>query len=172
MANNLNGQNIKGRLDIFEASATYTRPLNTTAYAADDAVSDSSAVSAASNLVFAAAASENGGSIRLDYASITSDQATTAPSLDLWLYDTAPTVQADNAAFTLSDSENDDVQAIISVISSFSTNNNWRLERRSLNTIINLGANTTNLFGQLKIGGAYTPTSGEVFNIILRGTYL
>lgn len=172
MSNTFSGQNIKGRLDIFEATASFARPANTTAYASGDSVSDNTSAGSATNFEFTGAALGNGESFRLDYVSLTSDNAVTGVPFELWLYSANPTALADNAAFTISDAENDTVLSVISISTAFSSAVNWRIEAGAINRIIKLGTNTSSIFGNLKIAAVYTPASGETLTARIVGTYL
>jgi len=172
MSNVFSGQNIEGRLDIFESTGSFSRPANTTAYADADGVADNVAASASSNVEFESCAINNGKSLRLDFVSITSDNAVTAPTLELWLFDESPTSQADNSAYTLTDAENNNCVGVIPLFTASSSDNNWRLEASNLNKIIKTGTNTTSLYGQLRTVGTYTPASGETFTFTIIGTYL
>lgn len=81
-------------------SATFTRPSDTTQYAASDVVSNST--SAPAVLTFSGMARGNGGGGRILTARhIKNNTATTSASFRLWLYRTAPTPINDNAQFPL-----------------------------------------------------------------------
>ncbi len=79
------------------ASATVTRPADTTAYAAQDVIAN--ATSGAAVITFANAARINGGSGTITKARAVTDQAANTARLRLHLYHTAPTMMQDNAAF-------------------------------------------------------------------------
>ena len=82
------------------ATATFARPADTTAYAANDAVSngDPSVL-----MTFAGLARVAGGSGYITKARIVTDQSANTAAFRLWLYTISnPSVAADNAAFTLS----------------------------------------------------------------------
>lgn len=81
------------------AAGELTRPANTTAYAAKDAVSDSD--SAPTLLNFANVARENGGSGYIVKARLFSNQSTLTARFRLHLFHTAPTPINDNSPYTL-----------------------------------------------------------------------
>lgn len=84
------------------ASTQFTRPANTTAYAAEDAISDSA--SAPTVLTFGGlgySSKRDGGPVRIKNARILTSQATCVARLRLHLYyGTAPSPINDNAQFT------------------------------------------------------------------------
>jgi hypothetical protein len=77
----------------------FTRPADTTAYAALDAVSDST--SAPTVLTFANLARVNGGSGYITKARLFTDQKTNVARFRLHLFHTAPTAINDNSPYTL-----------------------------------------------------------------------
>lgn len=88
----------KGNYD--RVSATFTRPADTTQYAANDVVCNST--SAPAVLTFAGMARGNGmGGRILTARHIKNNTTTTSATFRLWLYRTAPTPINDNAQFPL-----------------------------------------------------------------------
>jgi hypothetical protein len=89
-------------LNMTTATATITRPANTTAYAALDAISDST--STPTCITFANMAPEvgsNGGSGYIVKARMLTNQSTFTGRIRLHIYSTAPTAINDNSPFTL-----------------------------------------------------------------------
>jgi len=84
---------VTGRL----ASATITRPADTTAYAAKDVVS----TGAGALLTFANVVATAGGSGTIVKARLMTDQSTNTAQYRLHLFHTAPTAIADNAPYTM-----------------------------------------------------------------------
>ena len=80
-------------------AATFARPNDTTAYAAKDAVSDST--SSPTVLTFTNIARVNAGTGYITKARIVTDQATNVARFRLHLFNVAPTAINDNAAHTL-----------------------------------------------------------------------
>jgi hypothetical protein len=162
-----------GVSNVVEASLT--RPANTTAYAAGDAVSNSA--SAPVPLTFANAVRESGGVGVVVSATIaTNSNESTKPDLELWLFDTIPTAINDNAAFVVSDAD------ILNVVGVFAfATSSWRQATAGTGgtsfaqgawlastppPMFRLAAGTA-LYGLLVVRNAYTPISGEVFHIKL-----
>src|SRR5688572_28049103 len=82
------------------SSATFTRPADTNAYAASDAVSNSTTAPVA--LTFTNVARVNAGSGYITTARLLKNGTTTAnANFRLYLFNTSPTAINDNAAFTL-----------------------------------------------------------------------
>jgi hypothetical protein len=157
------------------STVSFTRPANTTQYAIGDAVSDST--SSPTVLEFANIATNVTKTIIIQEVMITSSAAqATLPQFKLWLFNASPTAINDNSAFTLTDAENNTCQATIeltspNVISSKATNNS-RLEITNLQRIIRAGSSSLSLYGLLEARNAYTPISGEIFTIALKGILL
>lgn len=97
------GENHIGSVGVtcVEATATFARPNDSTAYTAKDAVSNST--SAPSVLTFANVARANGGSGSIVKGRLFIDSATAmlGAAFRLHLYHTAPTAINDNSPFTL-----------------------------------------------------------------------
>jgi hypothetical protein len=142
-------------------SASFTRPANTDAYAAQDVVSNSTTAPAL--LTFAGAARANGGS-GVILSARHMKNSTGVGSYRLHLY-TASTVAPinDNAPFTMLYANRAsrvgfiDFNHVQAGAGSDSTN--------ALTTFVNLpfvcGASASAIYGILTVTGAYTPTSGE-----------
>lgn len=156
-------------------AANFTRPADTTAYAAGDVVADST--SAPTIITFARAAKEVGGHGIIQEAIVVSSQnAATKPDLELWLFDTAITMDNDNAAFTPTDAE---LRTLIGVIAfpvaSFKVGDagaaaagNVICDVQGLNLQVNT-VNTSNaIYGVLVVRNAYAPASAERFDIRLK----
>jgi hypothetical protein len=152
--------------------ATLTRPADTTAYAAGDAMADST--SAPTVLTFANCARENGGGGVIQSAVlIDSTGQATALDVDLVLYDTSITPTNDNAAWAPSDS---DANTSVGFIAFRGTSTSGGTSKSSNNNVIDPGAlsksfkcasSSKNLYGQLVARNAYTPVSGEAFKVRL-----
>lgn len=78
---------------------SFTRPSDTTAYSANDTVSN--ATGTATIITFSNVARENGGSGQIVKVRIMTDQSTNTSTYRLHLYHTAPTMISDNSPFTL-----------------------------------------------------------------------
>lgn len=148
---------------IQDAIATsFTRPADTTAYAAQDVVSNSTSSPAV--LTFAAAGRYPGSSgIILSARHMKSSTSTSGATYRLHLYRVAPTAIADNAPFTMLYANRANRVGFIDFLHSAAGAGSDCTN--ALSTFVNLPflceASTVNLFGILTVTGAYTPTSGE-----------
>lgn len=150
-----------------QPTATLTRPGDTTAYTANDSVANSTGSPTA--LTFANCARVTGGcGLIRDATLILSGITTTVAEFHLWVFDTSPTVTADNSAFAPSDADAANVQAVLMF-------NGGNMSDGSNNRIYKL-VNAPQMFktsGALALYGAlmtrtgYTPTSGETYQFDL-----
>lgn len=145
----------------------FSRPADTTAYAAGDAITNSTTVPAV--VTFSGAAFQNGGSGLIVAAMLVgSVNAATDLVADLLLFDTTFTASNDNSAFSVTDTE---ARTAIGVIN-FTTPtdlgaNNTLWQATGLNIPYVCGGSSTSIFGGLVARNAYTPTSGERFDLQL-----
>jgi hypothetical protein len=151
------------------ATATNTRPADTNAYTANDAVTNST--SAPTTLTFTSCARANGmgGVITGAQLVINKANAVTA-EFHLWLFSASPTMTNDNAAFAPStgDSANVTGSPIIFTGADMSDGSNSRIYNAiNLPKSFKCGGSTTSLFGELQTRTAYTPTSAETYQITL-----
>lgn len=151
--------------------AQFTRPANTTQYAAGDVVG----TSPAANLAFANVARVNGGGLRIVGATLhKTDNDTTGADFDLVVFDAAPTAIADNAEWLPSDAEGATVVAVVSFANgnakvlgaASATGNLWQT---ILTHPVPVACAPTSraLYGVLVARGTYTPASAEVFSVTL-----
>lgn len=147
-------------LEVLEC--TFTRPADVLAYAARDVVGASP-----QTLAGAGAAGFIVGAIVLDSANQTTD-----PTLELWIFDTAPAAQADNVAFAPSDAE---VQRLVAVIplgaadtfaGDAAVTGNLALQAASgLRRPYKSSSATHALHAVLVVTNAYTPVASETFKV-------
>lgn len=158
------------------ATASVTRPNDTTAYAAGDAVTDST--SAPTVMTFSSAARINAGTGTIIGAVlIDSANQSTKGDFDLFIFDTTYTPDNDNAAFTPTDAE---LQTCLAVISFTGTTaktgdatsgagGNCIYPSAVVNPIeFQTLSGSQNLYGALVARNAYTPVANEVFTVRLR----
>ena len=161
----------RGDADI--SVATFTRPADTTAYAAGDVVS----TLAGAIMTFANTVKDGVGAIQ-GATLFTSANVSTKMDAELWLFHTAPAAVADNAAFAPTDAE---LLTVVGVIQ-FPTGE-WRVglsgagaAGNACNPQTGLGIplNThkvavpvNDIYGVLVTRNAYVPVSAEVFTINL-----
>lgn len=158
------------------SSANFTRPANTTAYTAKDAITNST--SAPAVMTFSSCARFNGGTIRLNNAIINCSLAdlATPPNLNLLLFDTSVTPTNDNAAFALSDADSLHMVANLPLIGAFpfyvagANNQMWRWEANSNGLLVKCASADTALYGLLRTETGFTPASGDVWTATLNFT--
>lgn len=150
---------------------SFTRPADTTAYAAGDVVCNST--SAPVIMQFNVASKEAGALGIIQQAIlIDSESVATKPDLELWLFDTTITMDNDNAAFTPTDAELLTLVGVIPFLTSTfkvgtaSGNSICQVDNLGIpfNTLV--GDNT--LYGVLVVRNAYVPVSGETFTVRLK----
>lgn len=148
---------------------SYTRPATTTQYAAGDQVSDSASAPAA--LEFEAARFEGGTGVILDALCISSANQATKPNLRLYLFDTEPTPNNDNAAWAPSDA---DMLNLIGVVefsawevgtSTAGAGGNCASLVKGLNLAFKAVAGSQTIYGLLVERGTYTPVSAELLTV-------
>jgi hypothetical protein len=143
-------------------TASFTRPSDTTAYAAQDIVCNST--SAPVVLTFSGAGRANGGSgIILAARHLKSSTTTTGATYRLHLYKVAPTAINDNAPFTLLYANRANRIGFIDF--SHAAAGTGSDATNALTTFANLpfvcDSAASALYGLLVVTSAYTPTSGE-----------
>lgn len=143
-------------------TASFTRPADITAYAAQDVVSNSTTAPAV--LTFSSAGRANGGSgIILSARHMKSSTGVSGATYRLHLYKVAPTAQNDNAQFAMLYANRTNRIGYIDF--THQTAGTGSDSSAALSTILNLpfvcDAGSSSLFGILTVTSAYTPTSGE-----------
>lgn len=153
-------------------NGSFTRPADTTAYAAGDVASDST--SAPTVITFTNVASQNnGGGVIVSAELIDSANQATKGIFELWLFDTTVTPDNDNAVFTPTDAELATLVGVIPFDVSYvgdvtaGADGNAIYQAQHLNLPFKAGASSRNLFGVLVVRNAYTPVSAESFVIRL-----
>ena len=153
-------------------NGTFTRPADTTAYAAGDAVTDST--TAPTVVTFTNCARANGLSGIISSAIMIDGAAqATKGQFELWLFDTTVTPDNDNAVFTPTDAECATLVGVIEFTTWFvgdataGAGGNAVSIAKGQNFQFKCGAASRNLFGLLVVRNAYTPVSAEVFTFRL-----
>lgn len=144
-------------------STSITRPSDTNAYAANDALANSTSAPTAGGFTLTSACSASGGNGTILSAQV-SASAGTAYQGEIWIFDQAVTATNDNAALSVSDS---DVLNLVGVIP-FTTNDVTAANAVSYVTGLNIGytcIGTANLRFLVKIMAAVTPASAEVLAV-------
>ena len=147
-------------------SASFQRPNTTTQYSAADVVTSSS--TAGSPMVFDGAGAYNGGTgIILDALCIDGAAQATKANLRLYLFDTAPTSAADNAAFSPTDAEMNtsigwaEFTSWEVGTSTAGSAGNCMARADGLNMPFTCGSASDDLWGILVERGTYTPVANE-----------
>ena len=158
-------------------SATFTRPADTTTYAAGDVVS----TTGGAIMEFVGAARDGVGAIQ---SAILLDSANVSTHLDaeLWLFSSAPAVTADNAAIAFTDAELANLVGVVNFGLS-----SWKVGLatsgvggNAVNCQTGIGlpfskiigsAPTNSLYGVLVARNAYVPVSAEIFTVMLTVLY-
>jgi len=165
------------RLYIYEGdtpsvNASFTRPANTTTYAAGDAVTNST--SAPVKITFTgvtplpAGSNEVVGAILIDGAN-----QTLKGQFELWLFDASVTPDNDNALFTPTDAE---LATLIGVIplnayyvgdATAGADGNVIFPVQGLSLPLKCTGSLQDIYGLLVVRNAYVPVSAEVFEFRL-----
>lgn len=160
----------KGRV----ISASFTRPNDTTAYASGDVICNST--SAPVVLTFPRATVTQGPKFSIIAQAILVDsanQATKLASPELWLFDTAPTADNDNAVFTPTDAELANLLGVIVFDTAFvgdataGAGGNAIFRVPSLSIPVFTKAEDNAIYGVLVARNAYVPVAQESFTIKL-----
>jgi hypothetical protein len=144
---------------VLTCTTTITRPSDTSAYTAGDALSNSTSSPTAGGGTFTSAVGASGKSAILTDVVIVSSNAPATPLQgELWIFDTAPTAINDNAAFTVSDAEMlTCVAQVPFALSTIGANSSAHVQCG----IGVLAVGSANLRFLIRVVNAYTPASAE-----------
>ena len=146
---------------IVTRSVEIIRPSNTDAYAIGDTIA--AATPEVGGQTFTDVVNENGQSaILTDMLIVSSNPAATPLQGEIWIFDTAVTAVADNAALAVSDAEIKTLVAKIPFVMAVGVNNN-NVHLQSL--MIGLTCVTKDLYFLVKTLNAYAPANGEVITV-------
>ena len=142
------------------SEATYTRPANTTQYAANDAVSDSASAPAA--LEFADAAQvQHGAGVILSAICVSSANQATKPNFRLYIFDDEPTPTNDNAAWAPTDADFMNLVAVIAFTA-------WEVGTVTAGA----GGNTVSIVSDISAPFRTSPGSRSLWGLVVeRSTY-
>ena len=145
-------------------TATFTRPADTTAYTANDAMSDST--SAPTVLEFNFNGQQITGAARIKSVTlIKSAPGVTNADFTLMLYDMTIAALADNAAFDTSDAEAATCVGFVKFANAdaevSTLNAVW--SEKNVDLAFHCANDSTTLYAAMVARGAWTPTSAEVF---------
>lgn len=145
------------------SSASFTRPNDTTAYAANDVVATATA-----NLTFASVLPIAGQQFIITGATLEIDAAAVPAGMSgfkLYLYNALPTVIADNTAYNLPSADRAKYLGYIQISTPIDIGDTLWSQNDNIN--FNGKALTTSLYAILVTDAAYTPTSACVKTITL-----
>lgn len=150
-----------------QPTATLTRPGDTTAYTANDSVANSTGSPTALTFNNCARVTGGCGLIR-DATLILNGMTTTVAEFHLWVFDTSPTVTADNSAFAPSDADAANVQCVLMFnAGNMSDGTNNRIYKLVNAPQMFKTSGALALYGALMTRTGYTPTSGETYQFDL-----
>lgn len=144
-----------------------TRPADTTAYGAGEAISDSTSAPTSGGFTIPNAARQSGGSaILMDVCVASPADPVTRLGGEIWLFDQAVTNPVDNGNFVVSDSE---IKNCIGVVpfSLYDAGNNNFAHVSGLNILCTC-VGSTDLRFLIRTRNAYTPVSAEVFSFAFK----
>lgn len=151
---------------------SFSRPANTTQYAAGDQVSDSA--TAPTPLEFSNAAQLPGGAgVILSAICISSANQATKPNLRLYVFDAEPTPSNDNAAWAPADSDVLNLVAVVEFTSWHVGKSDAGADGNAVSIVSDISSpfrtqpSSKSLYGLLVERGTYTPVSAESFTVRL-----
>lgn len=147
-------------------SSDVTRPADTTAYAANDAWSDSTSAPTSGGFTFTSAARKSGGSGIITDAIITTSNDAGTLQGEIFIFDTSVTNINDNAAFAVSDSEIKTCVGKIPFILEDVGNSGFAHAQNLAIGFTCVGS--ANLRFLVRVTNAYTPASAEVLTVRLK----
>lgn len=149
---------------------SFTRPANTTAYAANQAVADAGPTAGGFTLANCSRAAGRSGLISDVVVASNADPATPLAG-ELWIYDQAVTAQADQAAFAPAAADRLKLVAVIPFSLASVAGGSGASGSVANVSGLSLGFTTvgsTNLRMLVKAKNAYVPASGEVLSVRLK----
>lgn len=156
----LAAQNARGAL--VTVSTDITRPADVVAYAANDALSDSTTAPTTGGFTLANAARAAGKGGIIKDLMVVSSAPTGGLAGEIWVFDTAVTNINDNTAFAISDAEVKTLTAVIPFTTVAGANNSHAVAPAD---VAFTTVDSANLRFLVKIKSSYTPISGEVLTV-------
>ena len=158
----------------FKVTANFTRPSDTTAYTADDAITNSTASPAIMSFDLSAFGAVNGQFFQITNARVISSVKGSVTDLNanIWLFNQTFVATNDNSALSIDDTTAETGGIVIPCLNAYRTALNHRCVSDCGAWIGQLAANATTVYFALQAANGYTPTSGEVFYVVLEGVLL
>jgi hypothetical protein len=150
-------------------TASFTRPGDTTAYAAGDVVGP---VTSPANLTFTLGQLGGGGNTTIRYAQVVKGSATvTVATFNLWLFTANPTPIADNSPWTYLIANMDSTLGVMPIEApkTGGTGSTAALGTVTLfdGLYIPVSLSSSTIYGVLTAGAAYVPLANETFAVTL-----
>jgi hypothetical protein len=157
---------------ILTATATFTRPANTTAYASGDEMSNSATAGDATPLVFSNLTNTRFGTGKILKANIWTNVQGFNGDVRILLFSQAPTMSGDNAPYAIKSVDAPNFLGFIgwttSYLSPTGSEVSINVNATALQVIVSKDQNGGNpIYGVLVANGAITPTSGQQFFVEL-----
>lgn len=145
-----------------------TRPADTTAYAVNDALSDSTSAPTSGGFTLSNICRKSGGSVWLTDMIVTSSNDPATPLQgEIFLFNTSVTAINDNAAFTVTDTEIKTCVGRVSFALEDVGSNDF-FHAQNLN-ILATASGSANLRFLVRVKNAYTPANAEVITVKFAG---
>lgn len=149
-------------------STDITRPADTTAYAANDALSNSTSSPTSGGFTLSGICRKSGGSVLItDVIVTTSNDASTLLQGEIWIFNQSVTNINDNAAFAVSDSEIKTCVAKVPFALEDAGNNGFYHSQNL--SILATASGSADLRFLVRVKNAYTPANAEVITVIVKG---
>lgn len=152
-------------------SVDITRPADTTAYAANDALSDSTSAPTAGGFTLSNICRKSGGSVLITDIIVTSSNDPATPLQgEIFLFNQSVTNINDNAAFAVSDAEiKTCVGRVPFALEDVGNNDFYHAQNLG---ILATASGSANLRFLVRVKNAYTPASSEVITVTVKGIQL
>ena len=161
----------KSGIRAFRAAANFTRPADTTQYTANDAITNSISVPTVLSADLSSFGAIANGFICFTNARIISDIAQTVlPLVNIIIFNSTFTATNDNSQLSITDATAQSGGTVIPCYNTYNFAANSRCASDPGQWLMQLS--TTSIFFVLQAANAYTPGSGERFDVILEGFVL
>ena len=162
---------VKSGIRAFRAAANFTRPADTIQYAANDAITNSISVPTVLSADLSSFGAIASGFICFTNARVISDIAQTVlPLINVVIFGATFTATNDNLQLSINDATAQTGGIIIPCYNPYNLSANSRCISDPGQWLMQLA--TTSIFFTLQAANAYTPGSGERFDVILEGFVL
>lgn len=151
---------------MIHKTCTLTRPDNTTQYAIGDALSDSASSPSVLELESVAHKSDLVDYVKMNLIGVnirSNAKQGTLPQINLVIFKTAPTAQNDNSAFSVDDTENKEIVAVIPTPTFYTSALNCFGTKDNIKVPLRMDANETSLYIVPVLANDYTPIAEEEF---------